>query len=279
MGKFQGRKLVACTACHSQKLKCSGDIPCHRCIQRNRECVYPTKDKFITVPESYLRDIEEKANINSQFSFLAGMDDSTALFDTSQFSPTAEASHIKELCPAEIFIQKLTDISALLHPYIQTESCQQLQVGEAGEFVPFRLKSEDGGSQMLVKLPSEKQAMHLLRIFEGANSEYHWFLRQRFRDRIRQTYSQPTSHVDDRNWFCQLSLVLALGQALEREPKQESEETNDPWDFNQPSAPLDLFGQAVSLFIISETLTLENLETLNLMASQCFCSRGAMRSS
>ncbi|KAI8404976.1 hypothetical protein FOFC_14454 [Fusarium oxysporum] len=86
--------------------------------------------------------------------------------------------------------------------------------------------------------------MHLLRIFEGANSEYHWFLRQRFRDRIRQTYSQPTSHVDDRNWFCQLSLVLALGQALEREPKQESEETNDPWDFNQPSAPLDLFGQA-----------------------------------
>ncbi|WKT48666.1 hypothetical protein QSH57_013596 [Fusarium oxysporum f. sp. vasinfectum] len=111
--------------------------------------------------------------------------------------------------------------------------------------------------------------MHLLRIFEGANSEYHWFLRQRFRDRIRQTYSQPTSHVDDRNWFCQLSLVLALGQALEREPKQESEETNDPWDFNQPSAPLDLFGQAVSLFIISETLTLENLETLNLMAYYC----------
>lgn len=132
---------------------------------------------------------------------------------------------------------------------------------------------------MLVKLPSEKQAMHLLRIFEGANSEYHWFLRQRFRDRIRQTYSQPTSYVDDRNWFCQLSLVLALGQALEKEPKQESEETNDPWDFNQPSTPLDLFGQAVSLFIISETLTLENLETLNLMVSQCFCSRGAMRSS
>jgi hypothetical protein len=97
------------------------------------------------VPESYLRDIEEKANINSQFSFLAGADDSTALSDTSQFSPTTEASHIKELCPAEIFIQKLTDISALLHPYIQTESCQQLRVGEAGEFVPFRLKSEDGG--------------------------------------------------------------------------------------------------------------------------------------
>ncbi|KAF4444609.1 hypothetical protein FACUT_571 [Fusarium acutatum] len=111
--------------------------------------------------------------------------------------------------------------------------------------------------------------MHLLRIFEGANSEYHWFLRQRFRDRIRQTYSQPTSHADDRNWFCQLSLVLALGQALEKEPKQESEETNDPWDSNQSSAPLDLFGQAVSLLIISETLTLEDLETSNLMAYYC----------
>lgn len=127
------------------------------------------------------------------------------------------------------------------------------------------------GSQMLVKLPSEKQATHLLHIFEGANSEYHWFLRQRFRDRIQQTYSQPISHVDDRNWFCQLSLVLALGQALEKEPKQESEEINDSWDFNQSSAPLDLFGQAVSLFTISETLTLENLETLNLMVSGSYC--------
>ncbi|KAF5554036.1 hypothetical protein FNAPI_6580 [Fusarium napiforme] len=111
--------------------------------------------------------------------------------------------------------------------------------------------------------------MRLLRIFEGANNEYHWFLRQRFRDRIRQTYSQPTSHVNDRNWFCKFSLVLALGQALEKEPKQESQETSDLWDFNQSSAPLDLFGQAVSLFTISETLTLENLETLNLMAYYC----------
>jgi hypothetical protein len=124
---------------------------------------------------------------------------------------------------------------------------------------------------MLVKLPSEKQATHLLHIFEGANSEHHWFLRQRFRDRIQQTYCQPTSHVDDRNWFCQLSLVLALGQALEKEPKQESEEINDLWDFNQSSAPLDLFGQAVSLFTIPETLTLENLETLNLMVSGSYC--------
>ncbi|QGI66853.1 hypothetical protein CEK26_010808 [Fusarium fujikuroi] len=115
--------------------------------------------------------------------------------------------------------------------------------------------------------------MHLLRIFEAANGEYHWFLRQRFRDRIRQTYSQPTSHVDDRNWFCQLSLVLALGQALEEEPKQESEETNDPWDFNQPSDPLDLFGQAVSLLTISETLTSGDLETLNLMSAIIYVSQ------
>ncbi|KAF5668645.1 hypothetical protein FCIRC_9599 [Fusarium circinatum] len=111
--------------------------------------------------------------------------------------------------------------------------------------------------------------MHLLRTFEAANSENHWFLRQQFRDRMRQTYSQPTSHANDRNWFCQLSLVLALGQTLEKKLKQESEEIDDPWDFNQSPASLDLFSQAVSLFGISETLTLENLETLNLMAYYC----------
>lgn len=133
------------------------------------------------------------------------------------------------------------------------------------------------GSQMLVNLPSEKQAMHLLHIFEEANSEYHWYLRQRFRDRIRQTYSQPTSHVDDRNWFCQLSLVLTLGQALRKEPKQESGEINDQWDINQSSAPLDLFGQALSLFTISEALTLENLEISNLMVSESFWFRGCSK--
>jgi hypothetical protein len=99
------------------------------------------------VPESYLREIEEKANINSQFGFLTGTDDSTELFDASQLSPTCETSHLEESCPAEVFIRKLTDISALLHPYIQTESCQQPQMGETGEYVPFRLKSEDGGER------------------------------------------------------------------------------------------------------------------------------------
>ena len=83
MGKFKGRNSVACTACHRQKLKCPGGmlqlrprtlpafwaitnassgIPCQRCHTRGRECVYLQKDKLITIPEGYLRELERELN-------------------------------------------------------------------------------------------------------------------------------------------------------------------------------------------------------------------------
>ncbi|KAG8668392.1 hypothetical protein FPOAC2_07676 [Fusarium poae] len=56
------RLLAACHRCHSQKIKCSGDKPCHSCSSTGRagECEFPAnKERKIPVSESYLKKLEE----------------------------------------------------------------------------------------------------------------------------------------------------------------------------------------------------------------------------
>lgn len=41
-------------------------MPCERCQNRGRECVYPVRDRLLTVPESYLRGLERQVNLSRQ---------------------------------------------------------------------------------------------------------------------------------------------------------------------------------------------------------------------
>lgn len=93
MKRYKGRNAVACTACHAQKLKCPGGgflssclplfirswtrrtassltcsigLPCQRCLNRGRECLYPKRDKLISIPESYLRELEREVAYSRQ---------------------------------------------------------------------------------------------------------------------------------------------------------------------------------------------------------------------
>ncbi|KAH7203100.1 fungal-specific transcription factor domain-containing protein [Fusarium redolens] len=47
------QKSIACRPCHNRKIKCSGGRPCNNCT-RASECVYPTRDRQIKVPQSLL---------------------------------------------------------------------------------------------------------------------------------------------------------------------------------------------------------------------------------
>ncbi|KAF4965461.1 hypothetical protein FSARC_6763 [Fusarium sarcochroum] len=268
MGKFNGRKPVACTACHSQKLKCSGETPCDRCVQRNRECVYPKKEKYITVPESYLREIEGEASVSRQTS-LPDRQATSPQGETSHFSPASDslagASHLRQDCAAEHFIQKLKDLSVLLHPFVQSGDCQPLETSKDKDNVYFRLKSDLGQPELLAKLPSRQNAIDLLNIFEEEFCDYHWFLRKDFRERLYRTYSDPTSQSGDRNWFCRVSAVLALAQSSEDDPTPDSQEAESSTNSTLPSPGSGLFEQAVRLFRISEEPTLGDMEASNLM--------------
>ncbi|KAJ4212558.1 hypothetical protein NW759_011595 [Fusarium solani] len=297
MGKFKGRNAVACTACHAQKLKCSGGTPCSRCTLRNRECIYPKKEKFIAVPESYLREIEGEASLNRQSSasaaeFSSSADTQSSFFtsdrhETTDYSPVSDnraaRSHLREDCSAERFIQKLKDLSSSLHPFVQSDMCQPLGTGNESGYTYLRLKSDFHQPEVSVKLPPKPYALRLLDIFEDIFCDYHWFLRRDFRERLSLTYSHPISQSGDRNWFCRVSVVLALAQTFVYSEASNSSEGERPTsgsgsqgaDSSRTLTLLppgsDLFEQAVLLFkISSEEPILEDIEALNLMAFYCY---------
>lgn len=79
------RKAVACEHCHKKKVKCqggelarrpavhranvdaelfSGD-PCNECGKSGRQCIYPQKDKLVTVTEAYIRQLQAQAMSSS----------------------------------------------------------------------------------------------------------------------------------------------------------------------------------------------------------------------
>lgn len=55
--------IMACRRCHQKKIKCSGgdavrNFPCRYCRSARAECVYPTRNRNVTVSESYLKALE-----------------------------------------------------------------------------------------------------------------------------------------------------------------------------------------------------------------------------
>ncbi|KAK1635885.1 fungal-specific transcription factor domain-containing protein [Colletotrichum phormii] len=50
----------ACERCRVMKVKCSGSSPCTRCDRKKHRCIFAVEDKRISVPESYLRELQNR---------------------------------------------------------------------------------------------------------------------------------------------------------------------------------------------------------------------------
>lgn len=56
------------------------------------------------------------------------------------------ADHLRVDCPVEHFVQKLKDLSSLLHPFLQARnSCQPLDLRKDSKYVYFRLEADANG--------------------------------------------------------------------------------------------------------------------------------------
>ncbi|KXT16587.1 hypothetical protein AC579_6308 [Pseudocercospora musae] len=51
----------ACQQCRAGKVRCSGENPCTRCVRRRENCTFPSDEPHISVPESYLAELERQA--------------------------------------------------------------------------------------------------------------------------------------------------------------------------------------------------------------------------
>ncbi|KAF4900082.1 hypothetical protein CGCF415_v009228 [Colletotrichum fructicola] len=158
-----------------------------------------------------------------------------------------------------------------------------------------RLKFDFLHPEVHLRLPPRPYAFHLLQAFEEGFSEYHWFLRKDFRDRLMLTYSDPSSQSKDRNWLCRVSVVLALAESFNRSrmtasthmqltgeqppspygilPPLSSSPTSNSESSETPQAPppppgSDYFEQGLMLLkMSSEEPVSEDVEALNLIGA------------
>ncbi|KAF4774651.1 C6 transcription factor [Colletotrichum scovillei] len=219
----RGRSAVACKACHTQKLKCNGGAPCERCQTRGRPCVYPVREKYITVPQSYLRRLERQPAVAQRSGDPISSPESVRTDPNEFATPLSPKSSqiIKEEeledCSAEFFVKRLRQLSWTAASGDPTSKQTRESTGTNAESYTYsRLKFDFLQSEVSFRLPPRPYAFHLLQAFDEGFSEYHWFLRKRFRERILLTYSDPQSQSHDRNWLCRVSVVLALAESWNR---------------------------------------------------------------
>ncbi|KAH0032267.1 putative fungal-specific transcription factor, partial [Aureobasidium melanogenum] len=77
--KRQKRKTVACRRCHDQKTKCDGEKPCKNCLQADKPCDYPMRDRKVTVNESYIQQL-----LDENERLKRGVNDDTSHGDTTE---------------------------------------------------------------------------------------------------------------------------------------------------------------------------------------------------
>ncbi|RBA20713.1 hypothetical protein FPRO05_08160 [Fusarium proliferatum] len=274
MGRFKGRSTVACTVCHSQKLKCDGERahPCGRCARRQRDCVYPVKTTYVTVPEAYLRDLERTAAGSRPSSSLtpsftddvpeySGQSQNPSDPGTSTSSRVAARAVISDDCSAERFVYDLRQMALPASP----EGLPQ-----QGGYSYAVLKSDLIEPRILIKLPSPPLAMKLLDTFEDIFCDHHWFLRRDFRERAQLLFSDPKTQSQDRSWLSRASLVFALATTFMYGSQPSGGVAAEQYETPTPPGS-DLFEQAVALLnVSSEEPTTEDVEALNLMAFYCY---------
>lgn len=319
MRRFKGRAAKACHYCHTQKVKCSGGMlylldrgrvitcdperPCTRCQASHRDCIFPSKDRLVTVPQNYVRtlqnEIHQLRQLQAERGPIPGDAERQSLYDSNPErlieNSTTEyfVSKLKGACTATEPAQyqenaipetpESTSRSGLSHSHHAQHSSSNYT------YVPLDYESSKLEStyvvrctdrilvdaRVAVKLPPFSYAVYLLNQFEAfIGSDYHWYHRRHFHEKIEATYNSPHKQSADKAWLCCFSVVLALGESYTCRvtPSFIVEETTasntNTKDAGQVVAPpgIELFKQGLLLLKPSyEEPTLEQIEALNLI--------------
>ena len=135
-------------------------------------------------------------------------------------------------------------------------------------------------TRVCVKLPSHSYALYQLSQFESfIGSDYHWFRKQRFREKMEAAYHTSKSQIVDRTWLCCFSVALALGESYNDSSSPSfvlgdnigirHDSPNGEKDTQREAPPgIELFKQGLRLLKISyEEPAIEQVEALNLIVS------------
>ncbi|OGM40377.1 hypothetical protein ABOM_010595 [Aspergillus bombycis] len=297
MPRFKGRSARACFYCRSQKVKCSGEQPCVKCVSSRKTCVFPSQERLTTVPENYLRRLESEIVRLRQPS----RDGQRAVTHTS-YQPTTPYSdgsqeqilpeRLVENSTTEHFVRKLKGVysnpiqevaGVPPFPTTSTPSVSELNAqSTASSYTYIPLEHDNSRPKVLVKLPPYSYALYLLGQFESfMGCDYHWYQKKRFRTRIDDLYDPSRSQEIEKTWLCCVSVVLALGESyndivspafLIDSRTGLSTNNADTIDSERVTPPgIELFKQGLLLLPPSyEEPTVEQVEALNLITFYCY---------
>ncbi|KAL4783706.1 fungal-specific transcription factor domain-containing protein [Aspergillus varians] len=257
----QGKKAEyrgsACHRCHRQKVKCSRERPCQNCTLANQPCTYAVRNRKVTVPESYLRNLE------------AGILDPTALATETKrsFPPSQDAGAGISCHPLDPLVESSTAeyfVSTLRQLQNAKSSTGEEHSEQPAEYEYFTLNFDTSHEKCTFKLPPYPYVTNLLEQFTiYFGHDWHWFRLGKFRSQLDNTYMSVTSaEAKDRAWLCKLLVVLALGESVNAGLGLNESTT-------QPSPPpgTDFFEQALRLLNIPyENASTDHIEALNLIA-------------
>ncbi|EFX06169.1 c6 zinc finger domain containing protein [Grosmannia clavigera kw1407] len=126
------RSSAACRRCHTHKIKCSGGTPCRGCIRSRKadECVYPRKEKKVTVSESFIKNLEaererlkraiEKPQLGSAYE--DGEDDAAMAAEVANPVMEQRAEFASAPKPVYVGAAACTAFADLVWHHVQTSS-------------------------------------------------------------------------------------------------------------------------------------------------------------
>ncbi|KAI1489121.1 fungal-specific transcription factor domain-containing protein [Biscogniauxia mediterranea] len=280
------RSYVACSRCHTQKTKCTGDKPCRGCIRSGNGsgCTYPNRERKVTVLESYIDKLEaENAQLKKAAHALAPLP-SPAVTEQLASAPSTTATDQTDNTSDED--EATADVAnPLLENRVLCEkdgtSSRPVYIGGAAcTAFATRLSSNAPDSELrktpqmipMVKhpsllrsidarymLPSRAYTQVLVQVvLRFVGHDYHLLRKKSFLEKVNQAYLDPTKA--NPMVLCQLFVVLALGELYLKRTG-----SNDQGERKVPGT--HFFLQAVSLFQEKyEEPDVEYIETLLLLS-------------
>ncbi|KAJ9238576.1 putative C6 transcription factor [Paecilomyces variotii] len=287
------RSFVACRRCHSHKIKCSGEQPCHNCRQQPEgtvDCVYPARDRKVLVQESYLRKLEEESQLwkasaspgstNLPSGSKSVPEDQRRQHGRSNHPGSNEAGEGGPSNPdGDIRNPLIEDRAWFVRDQVST---QPVYIGEAAcNAFGTRLRQFLSGDEPMAPLPQSNYVKHkaLLRMSDPSfrlpnrtyahllikvalrflGNDYHLMLRKATLEKLDALYRGQC--FDDPILLCRLFAIFAIGE-LYTNRKATSKMSEVPGT--------GFFMQAMSLFQdLHEEATVSYIEILVLLSLFC----------
>ncbi|KAL2067518.1 hypothetical protein VTL71DRAFT_1943 [Oculimacula yallundae] len=218
------RKKVACQRCHYQKIKCSGDQPCTKCLQSGfqDDCQYQARDRKITVSQSYIDQLlAENDRLKSRPESPAR--DILPEVDNRRVEDHADPDQSRRnpIVGEQAWFQQHDPIGAPI--YLGEAACTAfatrlrrfLTGNAAAVHIPrTQYMSEEALSELStqnVEWPSFTHATLLLKVaFHQAGRVYHMMCRKSTFEALKDTYE--TRNFDSPVNKCKFFTLFALGE-------------------------------------------------------------------